>query len=62
MKKTKSETGKNPARRTFIKQAGMSAAAALSLPALLSSCCKTGGEAGNIDEFFSDGDVILFPG
>jgi lysophospholipase L1-like esterase len=62
MNRTQNKPNSNPARRTFIKQAGLGAVAALSLPTLLSSCCKTGSKAGNIEEYFSEGDVILFQG
>jgi len=57
---TKPET--NPARRNFIKQAGMGAAAAMGLPAVLSSCTGTDMKSGRINEFFSEGDIILFQG
>ncbi len=62
MKRTKTKSNSNPARRTFIKQAGMGAAALMGLPAVLNSCTSSDVKAGNIDEFFSDGDVILFQG
>jgi lysophospholipase L1-like esterase len=62
MIRSKIEPDNNPARRTFIKQAGLGAAAAMGLPALLSSCCRPGSNAGNIEEYFSEGDVILFQG
>lgn len=52
----------NPARRKFIKQAGMTAAAAMGLPAALSSCTSPDIKSGKINEFFSEGDVILFQG
>lgn len=62
MKRTNVKPELNPARRKFIKQAGMGAAAAVGLPALLSSCTGTIEQSGNIDDFFSTGDVILFQG
>ena len=62
MNRSKTKPDSNSARRTFIKQAGMGAAAAMGLPAVLSSCTGTDVKSGNIDEYFSDGDVILFQG
>ena len=62
MKKPRSETGAYPARRTFIKQAGIGAAAAVGLPALLSSCTGTDIKSRKIEKYFSEGDVILFQG
>jgi lysophospholipase L1-like esterase len=62
MNRSKIKPVTNPARRTFIKQAGMGAAAALGLPAMLTSCTGAQVKSENIDKFFSEGDVILFQG
>ena len=62
MNRSKTRPDSNPARRTFIKQAGMGAAAALGLPSVLSSCAGTDDKKRNINDFFSEGDVILFQG
>jgi lysophospholipase L1-like esterase len=63
MNKSKSRPFSDPARRTFIKQAGMGAAAAIGLlPAVLNSCTGTEGKRSNIAGYFSEGDVILFQG
>ena len=62
MNRSKTRPDSNPARRTFIKQAGMGAAAALGLPAVLSSCAGTDFKSRKIDKYFSEGDVILLQG
>ena len=62
MDKTKNRPDSDSARRKFIKQAGMGAAAAMSLPALLSSCTGAQAKAGNLEKNFSKDDVILFQG
>jgi lysophospholipase L1-like esterase len=63
MDKLKSEPDANPARRTFIKQAGIGAAAAMGLlPEVLTSCTGTETKSSSIDEYFSARDVILFQG
>jgi lysophospholipase L1-like esterase len=63
MDNSKSRPITNPARRTFLKQAGMGAAASMGLwPAVLSSCTDTNGKRANIAKYFSERDVILFQG
>ena len=62
MKRTETKPDTNPARRTFIKQAGIGVAAAMGLPAVLSSCSGTDIKSRKIDKYFSEGDVILFQG
>jgi lysophospholipase L1-like esterase len=62
MIRTQTRPDANPARRTFIKQAGIAAAAAMGLPAVLSSCSCTDIKSRKIDKYFSEGDVILFQG
>jgi lysophospholipase L1-like esterase len=53
----------DPDRRTFLKQAGIGAAASMGFwPAVLSACTGTKGDSQRIGEYFSDGDVILFQG
>lgn len=62
MNRSNTKPDRNPARRTFLKQAGIGAAAAIGLPAVLSSCTGTDNKSGRINEFFSEGDIILFQG
>ena len=63
MDKSKSRHITNPARRTFLKQAGMGAAASMGLwPAVLTSCTGADGKNSKIVKYFSEGDVILFQG
>ncbi len=63
MNKSNSRPHTSPARRTFIKRAGMGAAASMGLlPAMLNSCTAAGVKAAGIEEYFSEGDVILFQG
>ncbi len=59
MNRSNTKPDRNPARRTFLKQAGMGVAAAMGLPAVLSSCTGTDIKGGKINDFFSEGDVIL---
>ena len=62
MNRSKTKPDRDPARRTFIKQAGLGAVAAIGLPAVLGSSAATEIESGNINEYFTEGDVILFQG
>jgi lysophospholipase L1-like esterase len=63
MNNLKSRPVKDPSRRTFIKKAGMSAAASMGLwPAVLSSCTGSHEKSASIAGYFSEGDVILFQG
>ena len=63
MKKIQITQQADPGRRTFIKKAGIGAAASLGLlPSVLSSCSGTDGKSRAVGEFFSDKDVILFQG
>ena len=48
-------------RRNFFKNAGAGAATLTAMPLLMQSCAS-GEEAGNIRDFFSEGDVLLFQG
>jgi lysophospholipase L1-like esterase len=48
-------------RRSFFQSAGVSAAALAGMPLLVNSC-TTGASDSAIDEFFSQGDVVLFQG
>ncbi len=48
-------------RRGFVKSAGMGTAAIAGMP-LLASGCSPESSRGNIEDFFSRGDVVLFQG
>jgi lysophospholipase L1-like esterase len=62
MKKNKPKTGTDLSRRHFIRNAGIGAASATALPALLASCTDTRPKDGSVSGYFSRDDIILFQG
>ena len=62
MKNSKSNSADYPARRAFIKRAGLGAVAGVGMPGLLASSIGTERLAAKVSDYFSVGSVTLFQG
>ena len=62
MKRDNPKSGTDLSRRHFIRNAGIGAASATALPALLASCTDTRPKGGSVSGYFSQDDIILFQG